>query len=129
MLDHYAGSETTIKVVPKLAVQHGIDAVRLILESCWFDQVACYTGIEALRAYRRTFDEVKKVFSDKPLHDWSSDGADAFRYMALACRPMAKPESPVARQMSIKIERPKYTLDKLWKDRDGPAHKFAKLRM
>jgi phage terminase large subunit len=129
VLDHYDGSETRINVVPKLAVQHGIDAVRLVLESCWFNQVDCYAGIEALRAYRRTFDEIKKVFSDKPMHDWSSDGADAFRYMALSCRPMAKPESPIARQMSVKIERPKYTLDKLWQDRGPSDHKFAKLRM
>jgi phage terminase large subunit len=129
MLDHFEGSETHVAVVPKLAVQHGIDAVRLILESCWFNQVACYQGIEALRAYRRTFDEIKKVFSDKPLHDWSSDGSDAFRYMALACKPMAKPDSPEARTLTIKVERPKYTLDKLWQDREPSSHKFAKLRM
>ena len=29
-------------------------------------------------------DESKLMFKDKPLHDWSSHGADAFRYLALS---------------------------------------------
>lgn len=127
--DHFHGTGTAIEIVPKLKVQHGIDAVRLILPSCWFNQKACYDGIEALRAYRRTFDEVKKVFSDKPLHDWSSDGADAFRYLALSCRPMAKPQSVKKRAMAVRVERPKYKLEELWEDREVKSHRFSKLRM
>lgn len=129
VLAHYKGSDTQIHVVPKLKVQHGIDAVRLILPSCWINQRACYEGIEALRAYRRTFDEVKKVYADKPLHDWASDGADAFRYFALSCRPMPRPSVDKKHKVSVKIERPKYKLDELWEDREVKSHKFAKLRM
>jgi len=50
-------------------------------------------GLEALRAYRADFDEKAKTFHDRPRHDWSSHGADAFRYMALAWREM-QPEKP-----------------------------------
>ena len=127
--DKYDGTSVHVGIVPKLAVQHGIDAARLILESCWFNQSLCYAGIEALRAYRRRYDEVQKSFSKEPVHDWSSDGADGFRYLALACRPQTRADQPVARQLSLKIERPKYTLDKLWEDREPSDHKFAKLRM
>ena len=36
-------------------------------------------GIEALRQYRKKYDENNKVFLNHPLHDWTSHGADAFR--------------------------------------------------
>ena len=36
-------------------------------------------GREALKQYRREFDERLNIFKDKPLHDWASNGADAFR--------------------------------------------------
>lgn len=78
--------EFPVRITPKLEIQHGIDAVRWILPHCYIDKDKCKDGIEALRAYRRSYDEVKKVFSDAPLHDWSSNGADAFRYFALVAR-------------------------------------------
>lgn len=72
------------KKVPSLSVQQGIDAVRLMLrKGCRIDQRTCYDGIEALRAYKREYNETAKVFRDKPLHNWASDGADAFRYLSL----------------------------------------------
>ena len=33
-----------------------------------------------MRQYRKDFDEKMQTFKNKPLHDWSSHGADAFRY-------------------------------------------------
>jgi phage terminase large subunit len=129
VIEHFGGGETHISVVPKLAIQHGIDATRLVLESCWFNQVKCYQGIESLRAYRRSYDEIKKVYSDKPQHTWASDGADAFRYLALSCKPKVRSDDVKPRQLAVKIERPTYTLDKLWADREPSTHKFAKLRI
>ena len=69
-------------VLPKGKVDEGINAVRLLLPRCKFDSLKCQTGIEALRHYRREWDAKKKVFSDKPLHDWASHAADAFRILA-----------------------------------------------
>lgn len=77
---------TAIRIVPRLSLQHGIDAARKMLASCWFDKSRTEDGLEALRAYRRRYDEVRKTFSDQPLHDWSSHGADAFRYFAVVTR-------------------------------------------
>ena len=42
--------------------------------------------MEALRAYRRRFDETRNVLSNEPLHDWASNGADAFRYLSLVAK-------------------------------------------
>ena len=71
--------------------EYGIDLVRGILSRCWFDEEKCARGIEALEHYRRNKNkslttENHSVFSDSPLHDWASHGADSFRYMATVYR-------------------------------------------
>lgn len=76
-----AGLDCT--VVPRLGVDDGIQAVRRLLPRCWFDAKATKQGLDCIRNYRREFDEKRQVFYDKPLHDWSSHGADAFRYLAV----------------------------------------------
>lgn len=65
-------------------VDQDINAARSILPRCRFDQERCERGINALRNYRKAWDEQRKVYSDRPLHDWSSHGADAFRGLAIA---------------------------------------------
>ncbi len=76
-----AGLEIT--VVPKLSVQDGIQAVRQMLPRCWFDKDKTKKGLDALRNYRRVFDEKRNVFFDTPLHDWASHSSDAFRYLSV----------------------------------------------
>lgn len=66
-------------VAPRLAVDDGINAVRLALPVCWFDAVKCAPGLEALRQYRKDWDDRLKTFRDRPRHDWTSHAADAFR--------------------------------------------------
>jgi|TARA_Y100000310_G_scaffold304804_1_gene344334 hypothetical protein len=78
------------EVVPRQEVDDGINAVRRILPMCWFDREKCGPGIEALRQYRTEFDERRKVFKSRPLHDWTSHAADAFRYFAVAWKDTAK---------------------------------------
>ena len=70
-------------VVRKLSVEDGINAVRRILPRCWFDRDTCAEGIKALRQYRREWDDQRKVFYERPYHDWASHPADAFRYLAI----------------------------------------------
>jgi len=67
----------------RILVADGINAVRTILPRCWFDATKCANGIDALKSYRREWDEKKKTFMDRPVHDWASDPADSFRYLAL----------------------------------------------
>lgn len=69
-------------VAPKLPVKDGIDATRTLLSQCLFDAVKCDPGIRALEHYEFEWDEDKRIFGDKPVHDWSSHGADAIRYGA-----------------------------------------------
>lgn len=70
------------RVVPKLAIDDGIQAVRRILPRCWFN-TKVKDAVDLLRNYRRTYDEKRDVFYDKPLHDFTSHAADSFRYLAV----------------------------------------------
>ena len=70
-------------IVPNIPVQDGINAVRSIFNRCVFDEKNCKQGLLALRNYKKQFDELKNTFKLKPLHDWSSNAADSFRYMAV----------------------------------------------
>lgn len=88
-------------VVRKLSVEDGINAVRRILPRCWFDQDKCEEGIKALRQYRREWDDVRKVFYERPLHDWASHPADSFRYLAVSlAEPRTANTNMPKRQMS-----------------------------
>lgn len=70
-------------VLPQERVEDGINAARILLARCWFDENKCERGLECLKQYRREFDEKRKVFRERPLHDWTSHAADAFRYLAM----------------------------------------------
>lgn len=73
------------ETVPRPAKKEdGIDAIRSILSRCWFDETKCVKGVEALRNYRKDWDEKNKVYKNHPVHDWSSHGTDGFQTLALA---------------------------------------------
>ena len=74
-----------------LSVQDGIQAARLTLAKTYFDRDKCGEGVEALKLYRREWDDDRKIFRDKPLHDWTSHPADGFRELAIAWREDYKP--------------------------------------
>lgn len=69
-------------VVPQHNVNDGINATRRLLDTAWIDEKRCERGLNALRNYRRAWNEKLKMFSDSPLHDWSSHSADAIRTFA-----------------------------------------------
>lgn len=60
-----------------------INAVRLVLPMCYFNEERCKEGIHALKNYQREWDAKKKVFKDKPKHDWASHSADSFSTFAM----------------------------------------------
>jgi hypothetical protein len=86
-LETLAGLGINATVCRSLPVEDGIQAVRMLLPRCWFDKEKCATGIEALKMYRREYDDRRQEFRLRPLHDWTSHYADAFRYFAVEHRP------------------------------------------
>jgi len=72
------------RIAPKLSIEDGIDAGRNILSRCWFDKIKCERGLNALKSYHKEWDEDNKCYRNHPEHDWSSNGADSFRYFAVS---------------------------------------------
>lgn len=73
-----------VRIVPRTkSVANDINEVRQILPLCWFDKDKTEKGLDALRSYRRVWDEKLKAYKDTPLHDWASDPSDAFRTFAI----------------------------------------------
>jgi phage terminase large subunit len=82
----------------------GIGAVRSLLPLCEFNtqpipfpdetpeqaHARMDRALNALRQYRREWDEKLQKFKDAPLHDWTSHTADALRYLARGRKPFVQ---------------------------------------
>jgi phage terminase large subunit len=94
------------KVVDKLDKQSQINAARSFMKRCYFDKKKTERGINALMSYHYKWDDKRKCFGDEPYHDWSSNGADAFQYLAVGHK-----FSPKKDQESIQVVN--YTADEM----------------
>lgn len=79
-----------LRVLPRYNVDDTINAVKMMLNKCWFDAEKCKRGVECLENFQRTWDEKNQIWSSKPLHNWASHGSDAFRQLAMAYREEAE---------------------------------------
>lgn len=70
-------------VVERVAeIQHGIQKVRDVFATCWFDAAACKAGLDHLSLYGKDWNERLQIWSSQPRHDLHSEAADAFRQFA-----------------------------------------------
>ena len=74
----------SFKILPKINLEDGIHSLKMVLPKCWFDGENTKPLVDALRHHHRKYNEKMKMFSNKPVKDWSSHAADAARYMALS---------------------------------------------
>ena len=73
-----------LNIAPQHRIEDGINAVRVFIPKCWFHAAKCARGIDALKLYRSEYDEKLQVLRPRPVHDWASHAADAFRYLAMS---------------------------------------------
>jgi phage terminase large subunit len=121
IIEQFLANGIRPQMVPEMSLQDGIEAARLVLPKCYFDEAQTYDGIEHLRAYMREWDERTQTYRNKPKHDQHSHASDAFRYMALAARP-ASGKSQQGPKISSKTGRGvnySFALDDIWDT--GPA--------
>lgn len=97
------GNQTRIQVLEDMGLKNvrkveripnkmeAIDMTRRILHRCRFDAVNCGPpkagakergGIEALKNYRKEWNEQTETFSETEKKDWTNEGADAFMQFA-----------------------------------------------
>ena len=72
------------EVIKASSIADGINACKLIFEKFWFDKVKGEEGISALSNYHRKENPVAMTYSNEPVHDWTSHGADSFRLMGVS---------------------------------------------
>lgn len=92
-----------VDIVPMTSKSDRINAARIVIEQCEFNQVNCFAGIEALKQWRFKWDEDRKEFSKEPEHDWASHPGDAFSYGAQMMQ---------ERKVTPKQEPAKFPLDR-----------------
>ncbi len=99
------GGVKPLITVPRIReVNEGVEMVRRVFPDCWFDTSrvdhvldeadfpeglgdhGVEYGVATLSNYKLKFDEEKDVHT-RFVHDWASNGADAFRQFAQAYRP------------------------------------------
>lgn len=80
----------TFTVANRLPVMEGIDAARAVFNRCWFDESRCGKGICALENYKKEWNERLGCWDSKPLHNFASHGADAFRMLAIMLKEAEK---------------------------------------
>lgn len=70
-------------IVPRISeLQHGINAVRDKFSLCLFDQEQCKEGIVHLELYKKKWNTQTQTWTDQPLKDIHTEGADSFRQWA-----------------------------------------------
>ena len=96
-----AGYGLKPRILERDSVDDGIQAARMMLPATEFNTAPdpfpgetadeaksrMTRALDALRQYRREYDDKLQRFKDKPLHDWTSHYADAFRYLAKGRKP------------------------------------------
>jgi phage terminase large subunit len=115
IMEQFLAAGITPRIVPEMSLQDGIEAARLVLPKCWFDEGATYDGIEHLRGYMREWDERTQMYRSRPKHDQHSHAADAFRYMALSTKKVSGVSSgfEVKKKVSAGASY-SFSLDDVW---------------
>lgn len=72
-----------VRIIDRTPIADSINAARTIFPKCYFDRENTHEGLQCLRHYRYDVNPETGNFSQKPLHDNYSHGADAFRYIGL----------------------------------------------
>jgi len=110
-----------VSVGPDLPLLEGIQAARWMIQKGVRFHPRTTDGVKCLRHYHYEYDEDKKDYSTRPLHDWSSHAGDGFRYAAavvkvselLGTKPAAPKPGPIAKPL-----HKHFTLDQLHQDRE-----------
>lgn len=89
------------RVIPR--VEHkpdSIEAARNMINMSWFDEEKCSQGIRCLDNYRKEWNERTQTYHNRPLHDWSSNGSDAYQQGSMGYREKRESAPPLARRVT-----------------------------
>ena len=90
--------------MPRHKVEDGINETRMKFPQMWFNETGegMARGMDCLRMYRAEYDDKNLTLKTRPLHDWASHGADAFRYGVMGI-PKVSPVKPAPKYRARKV--------------------------
>lgn len=71
-------------IVPNIPIIEGIELARNLWPKLWINKGKCKYFVKCAEHYHRAYNERLNVYTDKPVHDWSSHCMDCLRYMAIS---------------------------------------------
>jgi hypothetical protein len=80
------------RALVKTSLESGIEMTRRMIKHMWIDSTCTYL-MDCLENYSKQFDEKLNVFTDKPVHDKFSHGADLLRQVAIGTSESTKRNS------------------------------------
>jgi hypothetical protein len=81
-------------LAPNLSIMDGIEAVRTMFARTWIDESNCKELLRHVENYRQVYDEKKKTYTGKPMHDCHSHCCDSLRMLAISLPKLATTTSP-----------------------------------
>jgi phage terminase large subunit len=115
VVEQFLSEQIRPKIVPSHKVRDRIAATRRMFNRVRIDEASTGDLIEALKCYRREWNEDLMMFMDRPVHDWSSHFADAFGYMCVVAQPADDKRNPT-KVISRKLGPGEYNLNTLFQD-------------
>ena len=82
--------------------------------------------LEAMKAYRRQWNDNLLIFSDVPVHDWASDYCDCLRYVAIAVGIMGF--VPKSKELSTpSVLSSEFNLNNLFEDNEARRREIRRI--
>jgi hypothetical protein len=73
-----------VTTVDKTLIADGIETVRKLMSSrLYIDEKKCQKLLKSLEFYHKEWNDKHQIYSNKPVHDWSSHFSDSLRYLAM----------------------------------------------
>jgi phage terminase large subunit len=131
MVEQFLENDIRPNIVPNHKVRDRLAATRRMFPriSVESNDEGCEDLIEALKGYRRKWDEKNLMFEDQPLHDWCSDYADSFGYMCVvAASHYGISSSDMTTKPNIIVQVPsEYNLSNLFADHEAKMARIQRI--
>jgi len=105
------------RLVPDHKLRDGVAATRKLLPYTYWNRSLTSGGIEAMKSYRREWDDKLGCYRDRPVHDWSSHVADCIRYLSMIFTNLTPSKSSIILPENVaRVTNYAYNLEDLFTD-------------
>lgn len=126
IVEQFLKADLHPQIVPNHKVRDGIAATRQLFPQIYVDEEGTGDLMEAMKAYRRQWNDNLLLFSDVPLHDWASDYCDCLRYVCVAIGVMGF--KPKGKELTgVKTLPSEYNLENLFADYEARRYKTRRI--